>query len=275
MQDWSYSNQPPSYDQVHRLESPAPILHGGLFFCVECSLSGPDCHMKAYENELETAHELQHLGIFGQKPPYRFGTHEEDPLSRSPSPPSARTRPPPPAPRHRRSRSPRHRHPHHHRRSTSSPRRSRTPGADTPPPGTRPPRLVVCSRFAGAPPLGEMGRGSEKGRRGAHGAHLRGDAHPHPRRTQRRRPGGHHAASGMGGPPPRCGPGPPSPLHLPSPPPMAPGHPTPGLGHRRPLPTPPPPHQEGGRTRARGGQGTARGTQAGGHGGAPSEGRHP
>ena len=30
-----------------------------------------------------------------------------------------------------------------------------------------------------------------------------------------------------------------------------------------------------GRTRARGGQGTARGTQARGHGGAPSEGRHP
>ena len=80
---------------------------------------------------------------------------------------------------------------------------------------------------------------------GAHGAHLGGDAHLHRRRPQRGCPGGHHAASGMGGPPPRCGPGPPPPLHPPSPPPMAPGHPPPCLGHQRPLPTPPPPHQEG------------------------------
>ena len=34
------------------------------------------------------------------------------------------------------------------------------------------------------------------------------------------------------------------PLHLPSPPRMAPGNLPPGLGHQRPLPTPPPPHQE-------------------------------
>ena len=83
---------------------------------------------------------------------------------------------------------------------------------------------------------------------GAHGAYLRGGAHPHPRKPQRGRPGGHHAASGMGGPPPRCGPGPPPPLHPPSPPPVAPGHPPPSLGHRRCLPgppLPPPPHQEG------------------------------
>ena len=71
------------------------------------------------------------------------------------------------------------------------------------------------------------------------------DAHPHPRRPQQGRPGGHHAASGMGGPPPRCGPGPLPPLHPPSPPPMAPGHPPPCLGHRRPFPTPPTLHQKG------------------------------
>ena len=35
------------------------------------------------------------------------------------------------------------------------------------------------------------------------------------------------------------------PLHPPSPPPITPGHPPPGLGHRRRLPTPPPQHQEG------------------------------
>ena len=31
---------------------------------------------------METVDELQHLGEFGMKPPYRFGTHEEDPLAR-------------------------------------------------------------------------------------------------------------------------------------------------------------------------------------------------
>ena len=64
MQDWSY-NQPPSYDQVHRPES----------------LWQP-YYMEAYENELETVDELQHLGEFRMKPPYQFGTHEEDPLAR-------------------------------------------------------------------------------------------------------------------------------------------------------------------------------------------------
>ena len=101
--------------------------------------------------------------------------------------------------------------------------------------------------------------------------------HPHRRRPQRGRPGGHHATSGMGGPPPQCGPGPPPPLHPPSPPPVAPGHPPPGLGRRRPLPTPPlppPPHQEGGGQ----GQGEGKGHQGAlrqeGTEGAPSESRH-
>ena len=53
MQDWSYSNQPPSYDQVHRPES----------------LWQP-YYMEGYENELETVDELQHLGEFGMKLPY-------------------------------------------------------------------------------------------------------------------------------------------------------------------------------------------------------------
>ena len=53
MQDWSYLNQPSSYDQVHRPESPWQPYY-----------------MEAYENELETVDELQHLGEFGMKPTY-------------------------------------------------------------------------------------------------------------------------------------------------------------------------------------------------------------
>ena len=65
MQDWSSSTQPPSYDEVHRPE-----------------FLWQPYYMEAYENELEIVDELQHLGEFGMKPPYRFGTHEEDPLAR-------------------------------------------------------------------------------------------------------------------------------------------------------------------------------------------------
>ena len=64
MQDWSYSNQPASYNQVHRPES----------------LWQP-YYREADENEVETVDELQHLGKFGMKPPYQFGTHEEDLLA--------------------------------------------------------------------------------------------------------------------------------------------------------------------------------------------------
>ena len=66
MQYWSYSNQPHSNDQVHRPESLWQAHY-----------------MEAYENELKTVHELQHLHEFGMKPPYWFGTHEEDPLTQS------------------------------------------------------------------------------------------------------------------------------------------------------------------------------------------------
>ena len=34
-----------------------------------------------YNREVETVDELRHLGTFGMKPPYRFGTHEDDPLA--------------------------------------------------------------------------------------------------------------------------------------------------------------------------------------------------
>ena len=37
-------------------------------------------NMPQYNHEIETIEELQHLGTFGLKPPYRFGTHEDDPM---------------------------------------------------------------------------------------------------------------------------------------------------------------------------------------------------
>ena len=37
--------------------------------------------MKRYNHEVETIEELRHVGTFGMKPPYRFGTHEDDPLA--------------------------------------------------------------------------------------------------------------------------------------------------------------------------------------------------
>ena len=37
--------------------------------------------MEQYGNELETFDELQHLATIGMKPPYRFGTHKDDPLA--------------------------------------------------------------------------------------------------------------------------------------------------------------------------------------------------
>ena len=38
--------------------------------------------MEQYEHEIETVDELKHLDTFGMKPPYRFGTHEDDPLAK-------------------------------------------------------------------------------------------------------------------------------------------------------------------------------------------------
>ena len=37
-------------------------------------------NMPQYNHEIETVDQLRHLGTFGMKPPYRFGTHEDDPM---------------------------------------------------------------------------------------------------------------------------------------------------------------------------------------------------
>ena len=116
--------------------------------------------------------------------------------------------------------------PHEHHRASCSPlrpyasstpssrhHRSMTSSSEPAPP--RPPPTLS----GGLPPpvgallLGEVGRGSGKVKRSAHGAHLREDPHPHPRLPQRIRHGGCHAAGGMGSPPPGRGPGPLPPLH--------------------------------------------------------------
>ena len=65
MQDSSYSNQPPSYEQVHRPE-----------------LLWQPQYMESYDNKLKSVDELKHLGELGMKPPHRFRTHQEDPLAR-------------------------------------------------------------------------------------------------------------------------------------------------------------------------------------------------
>ena len=61
----SWSSPPPSYDSVRRPET----------------LWQP-YYMEQYEHEIETVDELQHLGTFGMKPPYQFGTHEYDALTK-------------------------------------------------------------------------------------------------------------------------------------------------------------------------------------------------
>ena len=62
---WSSSNQQPNYDQVHRPESLWQLYY-----------------MEGYKNELETVDKRQHLGELRMKPPYQFGTLEEDQLAR-------------------------------------------------------------------------------------------------------------------------------------------------------------------------------------------------
>ena len=60
----SWSTPPPSDDTVPKQES----------------LWQP-YNMPQYNHEIETIDQLRHLGTFGMKPPYRFGTHEDDPLA--------------------------------------------------------------------------------------------------------------------------------------------------------------------------------------------------
>ena len=60
----SWSTPLPSYDAVRR---PEPLWQ--------------PYHMERYDHEVETVDELRHLGTFRMKPPYRFGTHKDDPLA--------------------------------------------------------------------------------------------------------------------------------------------------------------------------------------------------
>ena len=39
-------------------------------------------YMEQYEHDIETVDKLQHVGTFGLKPPYQFGTHQDDPLAK-------------------------------------------------------------------------------------------------------------------------------------------------------------------------------------------------
>ena len=68
-QDYAYASQswstpPPSYDTVPQPES----------------LRQP-YNMPQNNHEIETIDQLRHWGTFRMKPPYRFGTHEDDPLA--------------------------------------------------------------------------------------------------------------------------------------------------------------------------------------------------
>ena len=58
-----WSTAPPSYDSV-----PVPESKWQPY------------NMPQYNHEIETIEELRHLGTFGLKPPYPFGTHEDDPM---------------------------------------------------------------------------------------------------------------------------------------------------------------------------------------------------
>ena len=59
----SWSTPPPSYDSV-----PVP------------EPQWQPSNMPQYNHEIETVEQLRHLGTFGLKPPYQFGTHEDHPM---------------------------------------------------------------------------------------------------------------------------------------------------------------------------------------------------
>ena len=61
----SWLTPPPSYDSVPVAE---PMWQ--------------PYNMPQYNHEIETVEQLRHLGTFRLKPPYRFGTHEDDPRKR-------------------------------------------------------------------------------------------------------------------------------------------------------------------------------------------------
>ena len=58
------SGRPPNYEEVHQ---PEP--------------KWPPHYLAANQKELETVDEVEHVGEFGMKPLYRYGTHEEDKLA--------------------------------------------------------------------------------------------------------------------------------------------------------------------------------------------------
>ena len=68
-EDYAYSptqswlTPPPSYDTV---PAPEPLWQ--------------PYNMPQYNHEIETVDQLRHLGTFGMKLPYQFGTHEDDPM---------------------------------------------------------------------------------------------------------------------------------------------------------------------------------------------------
>ena len=59
----SWSTPPPSYDTV---PAPEPLWQ--------------PYNVPRYNHEIETVDQLRHSGTFGMKPPYRVGTHEDDPM---------------------------------------------------------------------------------------------------------------------------------------------------------------------------------------------------
>ena len=61
----SWLSPPPSCDSVRR---PEPLWQ--------------PYYMEQYDHDINTVDQLQHLGTFGMEPPYRFGTHEDDPLAK-------------------------------------------------------------------------------------------------------------------------------------------------------------------------------------------------
>ena len=72
--DFAY--EPSAYDATQRWWTPPPSYD---------SVPAPEpqwqpYNMPQYNHEIETVDQLRHLGTFGMKPPYRFGTHEDDPM---------------------------------------------------------------------------------------------------------------------------------------------------------------------------------------------------
>ena len=69
-----YAYEPSAYDAAQRWSTPPPSYDTVL---------APEpmwqpYNMPQYHHDIETVDRLRHLGTFEMKPPYRFGTHEDD-----------------------------------------------------------------------------------------------------------------------------------------------------------------------------------------------------